>query len=301
MDIKKMALVTHQGCMDGSTCAIVFCAAGGLRENVFFTSPNHRDTDELVADLLERWTGPILIADASISMSLAEKVYRNDVTLLDHHKSAIPLQKFPWCEIDVNNTRAGGKMLYDWLLKNMLHPPMGFSDYENLVIYADDHDRWIKEYKQSDVLSLFHEVLGQELFIDRFLKNSGPALNAMEQYAVDLEIKKRDQYIQKRMKEVQVVRKNIQGHDVNVAYVAAGTHQSLLGNMICENPEINADMCVLVGTSISMRANRTCPVDLSAVAKTNGGGGHAKAAGCSIDKLLGKSLLEYVKDNLKLQ
>jgi len=299
MDMTKVALVTHQGCMDGSTCAIVFVAAGGLRENVFFSSPNHRDTDEIVSDLLQRWTGPILIADASISLSLAEKIYRQDIVLLDHHKSAIPLTKFPWCEIDVDNTRAGGKMLYDWLKKNS--SSSWFMEYENLVTFADDHDRWIKEYKQSDVLSLFHEVLGQELFIDRFLKNSGPALNAMEQYAVDLEVKKREKYIQKRMKEVEVVRKKIQGHDVNVAYVSAGTHQSLLGNMICEDPTIGADICVLVGSSVSMRANRLCPVDLSAVAKINGGGGHAKAAGCSIDKLLGKSLVEYVKDNLRFQ
>lgn len=299
MDITKTALVTHQGCMDGSTCAIVFCAAGGLRENVFFSSPNHRDTDELVSDLMERWSGPIVIADASISLALAEKVFRNDVFLLDHHKSAIPLKKFSWCEIDVDNTRAGGKMLYDWLKVNA--SSSWFMEYKQLVDLADDHDRWIKQYKESDTLSLFHEVLGQELFIERFLKNPDPTLNSMEKYAVDLEIRKRDQYIQRKKNEVEVVRKRIDGRDVNIAFVAAGTHQSLLGNMVCEDPAINAEVCVLVGSSVSMRANRASQVDLSRVAKINGGGGHAKAAGCSLDKLLGKSLLEYVKDNLKFE
>lgn len=297
-DIEKAALVTHRGCMDGSTCAIVFLAAGGLRENIRFSSPNHRDVDEVVEELLETWPGPILIADVSISMRLAEQVIRDDVFLLDHHKSAIPLQQFSWCEVDVNNSRAGGKMLFDWFVNNFT--TMSLVPYKELVDLADDHDRWIKNYKESDLISVFHEVLGQELFIDRFVKNAQCKFNAMEQYAIDLEIKKRTNYIKQKMKNVIVVKQTIQGHEVNVGYVNAGTHQSMLGNMICDDPNLNVDICVLVGTAISIRSSSKCPVDLSFLAKLNGGGGHMHAAGCSLDKLLGSSLIDFVKQNLRL-
>jgi uncharacterized protein len=301
VNISEAKLVTHASCMDGSACAILFIAAGGLKENIHFVSPNHRDVDEVISDLLETWSGPIILADISISLKLAKKVGRSDVVLLDHHKSSIPLANFKWCEIDKENTRCGSMMFYDWLLYNMIHPPPIFVNYENLVTLVDDNDRWIRAYSDSGSLALFHEVLGQDLFVDRFLKNPDPILDMMEHYALNLEISKRDKYIERKKKQVQVIEREINGHKVRLGFVASGTHQSLLGNMICDDPELNVDIAVLVGSSISLRASKACPVDLSVVAKLNGGGGHQAASGCSLDKMLGKSLVEYVIDNLKLQ
>ena len=123
----------------------------------------------------------------------------------------------------------------------------------------------------------------------------------MEQYALNLAITKRDKYVEYKKKNVQIVEKEINGNKVRLGFVAAGTHQSVLGNEICEDPELNVDIAVLVGSSISLRASRTCPVDLSVLAKQMGGGGHFKSSGFSLDKMLGKSLVEYVIDNLKLQ
>jgi oligoribonuclease NrnB/cAMP/cGMP phosphodiesterase (DHH superfamily) len=293
IDLSKTALVTHKNCCDGSTCAVLFLAAGGKRENVFFSSPNHNDTDELVSDLLETFSGPILIADASISEKQAEKVYRDDVVLLDHHKSAIPLAKFSWCEIDIENTRCGAMMLFDWLKTNA--QSTWFMEHKFLVDLVDDHDRWIHNYPESENNAVFHELIGSKKYIDRFLKNPSPKLNEMEQYALNLEIEKRDEYIQYKMKNLFVVEKEIQGHKVNVAFVSSGIHQSRLGNMICEDPSLNVDICVLVGSAISMRSRHNCPVDLAAVAKKLGGGGHKYAAGFSLDKFLNnKNMLNTV-------
>ena len=299
MDISKAALVTHANCMDGSTCAVLFLAAGGLRKNIHFSSPNHRDVDKAVSELLETWPGLIMLADISISLDLAKKVGRSDVVLLDHHKSAIPLKEFPWCEIDVENTRCGSKMLFDWLINN--YTCMSLVPYEDLVTLVNDNDLWIKAYNESGNLALFHEVLGQDLFIDRFLKRPEPTLDTMEQYALNLATTKRDKYVEYKKKNVQIVEKEINGNKVRLGFVAAGTHQSVLGNEICEDPELNVDIAVLVGSSISLRGKHNCPVDLSALAKLNRGGGHRAAAGCSLDGMLGKSLVEYVIDNLKLQ
>lgn len=295
--MEQFALVTHQNCMDGSACATLFIAAGGLRENVFFVSPNHRDVDDLVLNLLENWSGPILIADVSISVSLAKNIKRNDIILLDHHKSAIPLKEFSWCEIDVENTRCGSMMLYDWLSYNMLHPPLKVGDLKELIVLVDDNDRYVKNYQESDVVSLLHEVLGQEFFIDRFLKNKSIILNPMEQYVVDLEIKKRDKYIERKKKEVQVIVKEINERKVNVGFVYANTHQSLLGNKICT--DLNMDVAVLIGTNVSLRGSKNCPIDLSVVAKINSGGGHKLASGFSLSSILKNDLVELVKKNIK--
>lgn len=294
MELEKTMLVTHKNCMDGSTSAILFIAAGGLRENIRFTNPSHSETDEIVSELLETWSGPILIADVSVSVALAEKVRRTDVFLLDHHKSAIPLADFSWCLIDVQNTSCGSMMLYNYL--QSFRP---VRDYTELVNLVDDHDRWVKQYKATDKIASLHQVLGQEFFIDRFVKDSNTLLTSEEEYVVNLDIRKRDQYIAAKKKEVEVLRKTIQGHNVRVAFVSAATHQSQLGNAICEDPVIDADIAVMVGGAISMRARKSCPVDLSSLAKVNSGGGHKLAAGCSLDGLLGKTLVDFVKDSLK--
>lgn len=291
MDLTKTALVTHKNCCDGSTCAILFIAAGGKRENVFFSSPNHDDVDEIVSELLETWSGPILIADASISLKQAEKVYRSDVVLLDHHESARPLQKFSWCEIDINS-RCGSMMLFDWLKKHA-HSSW-FFQHKDLVDLVDDHDRWIHNFPESENNAVFHQLVGSKKYIDRFLKNPSPILTDSEKYALELELEKRDDYINYKMKNLFVVPKVIQGHKVNVAFVSSGIHQSRLGNMICEHPDLNVDICVLIGSSISIRSSHNCPVNLSVVAKQLGGGGHKFAAGCSIDTFLGNNVFNIV-------
>lgn len=298
IDITKAALVTHQGCMDGSACAIVFAKAGGLLQNVRFSSPNHRDVDELVEDLLNTWPGPIILADISISLSLANKIRRDDVLLFDHHKSAVPLAGLPWCEIDKENSRCGSKILYEWLEKyeDSLLP------YKDFIDTIDDHDRWVKNIPNSDELALLHEVLGQDLFIERFLKHPAVSFFPNEEYVLRIEKHKRDKFVENKKNNLSIISKKIGGHDLRVAFVQAGTHQSQLGNSICSDPIHNVDIAVLIGgNSISLRASPTCPVDLSAVAKLNGGGGHMKAAGCSIDKLLGQNLVDFVAEKLKFE
>lgn len=288
--------------MDGSTCAIVFCAAGGKKENIVFSSPSHDETDEKFADLLDSWDGPVIVADASVSVEMAETVCNHDnLVLLDHHKSAIPLAEYPWAYIEKENTRAGGKMLYDFLMERVNNPE-NLRRYKELVDAADDHDRWVKDIPESDTIATLHNVLGQKLFINRFLKNPLLQLTSNEKYLLDLEDQKREEYIENRKKEMVVRDIEVDGKKVSVAFLLANNHQSRLGHAIYEDVTLGIDVVVMVGNkSISMRSKQNCPLDLSVVAKLNGGGGHAAAAGCSLGKVLGKDLVEFVIERLKLQ
>lgn len=302
MNLKNAALLTHKNCMDGSTCAIVFCAAGGKRENIVFSSPNHDETDEKFADLLDNWDGPIIVADASVSVEMAETVCNYDnLVLLDHHKSAIPLSEYPWAYIEKENSRAGGKMLYDFLIERISNPE-SLRAYQELVDAADDHDRWIKNIPESDTIATLHNVLGQKLFVNRFLKNPNLSLTNNEQYLLNLEDFKREEYIENRKKEMTVREVDVNGESVRVAFLLANNHQSRLGHAIYEDITLGVDVVVMVGNkSISMRSKQDCPLDLSVVAKLNGGGGHAAAAGCDLGKVLGQDLVEFVIERLKLQ
>jgi oligoribonuclease NrnB/cAMP/cGMP phosphodiesterase (DHH superfamily) len=231
---------------------------------------------------------------------LASTVSRKDVYLFDHHKSAIPLAEFDWCEVDKENNRCGSLMFYDWLAKDknfLWHIEI----YKELVKLADDRDRWIKQYPESDTLSLLHNVLGQKIFIERFERNPGVRLTDKEQYIITLEESKKNEYIEEKKKKVTVVQKNINGHDVRIAFLVASKFQSDLGNSIVADPKIDADIAVMIGPAISLRSRQSCPIDLSVVAKSLGGGGHKNSGGCSLDALLelDKPLIDFVAEKMK--
>lgn len=296
MYLDNTALVTHRGCLDGSTCALVFLAAGGKEENIYFTFPQHDDSDDIVNYLAETHDGPIFVADMSISLGLATKLDQRgvDITLLDHHATAIPLNKFDWCEIEVENQRAGGKMLYDFLNNNM-KLSFRFHAYNRLVELADDNDRWVRQYPESQDLVTFHDAIEQDAFIERFRKEASVKFNKEEQYLIDAYKAKRERYVERKKRSAVFFSRKLQGHNVRVGLVEAGTHQSILGNSMCEDPELDCDIAVMCsGRSVNLRSSDRCPVDLSKIAKINGGGGHFRAAATSIGKVLGEDFAELV-------
>jgi len=303
MDLSDVALVTHQGCMDGSTCALVFLAAGGKEENVYFTLPSHDISDEIVNYLAETHNGPIIVADMSISLGLAEKLNQHNagIFLLDHHRSAIPLDKFEWCEIEVDNQRAGGRMLWDHFREFIIRRPE-LNQLKDLVMAADDVDRWVKEIPVAEDLVTLHDAIEQQDFIDRFKKNPLLHFSKKEQYLIDVYKAKRDRYVERKKRDVVFFNRKIQGHRVRIGVVQAGTHQSILGNAICTDPDLNVDVAIMSnGISVSMRSSSSCPVDLAAIAKLNGGGGHFNAAGVSAGKVIGEDFAEFIYGKIKFE
>jgi oligoribonuclease NrnB/cAMP/cGMP phosphodiesterase (DHH superfamily) len=296
IDLYSSALVTHKGCPDGAACAVLFEALGGKKENVFFSSPNHQDSDEVVSSLLSSFPGSIILADISISEKLASTVTRNDIVLLDHHRTAIPLAKYPWCEIEVANNRSGARMLYDRLRSE------GYLLYawKEFVELIDDRDRWVNFFSQSADLALLFEIYGQEGFIDRFTRNSVVSFSATESLLLNIENTKRKSYIGKKKKEVEIFVTTVEGRSIRIGFVQAGMHQSALGDSICEDPALDVEAVVIVGEkSISLRGKQRSSVDLSKVAVMNGGGGHYSAAGIPLNNLFPDGIIGLVRDYLK--
>lgn len=301
MNLSRSVLITHKGCMDGSASAVLFLTAGGKEENIYFLNPSS-NIDEFLKDILIKQKDLIFLVDISVSYKLAESINSNYIYLFDHHKSAISLNKFNWCKIEINNKRAGCKMFYDWLIKQDFNYKINFFKYKKLIEIVDDYDRWIKNYSDSDVLATLHNILGQQSFINRFIKDCDIVLTMQEQFCVNIENKKRKEFIKNKKKNTIVKTKRINNENIRIGFVLANNHQSKLGHAICEDAELNVDMAIMVGNErISMRSNGNCSVDLSSIAKRNGGGGHKMAAGCNLHNVLGKNVLELVMDNLKLE
>lgn len=301
IDLSKTKLVTHQQCMDGSGCSIIFQAAGGKKENIIFVSPNYLDTDEVARELLETWEGPILFADVSISEESASLLDgRPEVYLLDHHKSAIPLTRFGWCEIEVENLRCGTRMLLDWCIEHNLNA-QHLKQYEVLADFIDDIDRWQHFYSQSEDLAILHGFITQPAFIKRFVKNAEVKFSENERFVIDVEKEKRKSFIASKKDEVFTVKKIIAGKEVNFGFIRVNKHQSDLGAAICTDPMLNIDAAVMIGNHISMRSSGPDGVDVSEIASLNGGGGHKNAAGCRLETVLGKGLVDLIIEKLKVE
>lgn len=305
MNLANTTLITHAMCMDGSTCAVLFVAAGGKRENVVFSYPTHHQVEECLDDALLKNNNDILMADVSVSKEYAEKLHESGrVLLLDHHKTAVGLNEFSWCDIEVENQRCGSRMLFDWLVKQKFDYDVSARRslvylYKDLVMAVDDYDRFVKEIPESEKMSTLHYVLGQKLFVDRFIKYSPIKLTPQEEYAIDLEEKKKQEFIEKRKKETVVRALNIKGELVRVGFVLANTYQTEVGFATYTDLDLDVDIVVIIGLhKISFRSPGGCPVDLSEVAKLNGGGGHFHASGVSLGKVLGKDFLELVAEKV---
>ncbi len=305
MTFDDVKLVTHRDCSDGSACAVLFIAAGGLPENIVFTSPSHTETDEIANNLFETWDGPIWFVDVSISDDAAQLLSRRtDVVLIDHHKTAIPLAKYKFCKIDKDNSACGSKLFLAFLKKQLGASAytLAIKKYQDFVDNVDDMDRWRKNIPGSEVIFNLHGLLGQKLFIKRFLKNASMDTTDNEKYLIEIDREREKEYIRSKKEQVVVVQREHNQQKVRVGFVqAGGPYRSALGDSMCHDPELDVDLAVMVnGDYISLRS-RNGKVDCSGVAQQNGGGGHPAAAGCDLSKIIGKDILSLAIENMKFE
>jgi oligoribonuclease NrnB/cAMP/cGMP phosphodiesterase (DHH superfamily) len=297
------ALLTHKGCMDGSACALCFMWAGGKRENVFFTNPNHEESDNKLREIVDAGYKNIIIADCSISQNLAREIdieYEGlNIVLLDHHKTAIPLSELKWCVIDKQNTACGSMMLFNYLKATYADSPLNRSScYLEFLEPVDNHDRWTKnKEKISDQLASLHGIYGQQMFIDRFLGQKF-ALEEREVFLLELENKKMREYIEEKKKTVIKTKIEFEGQTYNIAFTSGpAKYTNELCTALCTD---DVDAVVNIGMDkISIRSKKDNTIDLANLAKKYNGGGHSKASGFSLQNLLGSSLIELVMQKME--
>jgi len=323
MNLSKTALVTHRACMDGSACVILFLALGGKQENVFYSDPGANKVDRVVKRALLELAGPIMIADVAISEQLADELDDTEraVVLLDHHRNSVPLNRFDWCEIEVDNQRCGSMMLYEQLERTLrkeianlhehafAHPGdprtqlTRLLEYRSLIQLVDVRDRWVVDGDPAaQTISTFHIVIGQKLFVERFFKKPTTFLFNEEKYLVDMVERKKVDYIEKVKKHIRIVDTESGGVKIRVAFMMANDHQSELGYSVTHDPDLDVDIAVMVGSfSVALRSHEDCPVDLSQLARLNDphGGGHRCASGFSLSRVLDGEIIDIVKEKMR--
>lgn len=284
-DIKKTILVSHAYCADGATCEIMFRRAGGLFEKTLYALPSK--LGKFVEDFIEELDGNFVIfADISFAkhemyaVDLLEK-RGIDFALLDHHKTAKHLEKYPWTLIDMDT--CGCEMVRKYL---------GLTD-ENSKMLTDvvkDNDIWIKADKRSSQLLSLISFIGHRKYVNRFLGRDVlfEFFTPEEEDIIQIVESRKEERIIKAINNVRTFNLTWGDHDekrCRIGYIFSDESDSstLLNRLCSTRSDIDVGCQVFLDRkTVSLRS--TNGYDVSELAAFYGGGGHAAASGHGISE-----------------
>lgn len=299
-------LFTHID-LDGVGCAVL--AKLAFKDEVDIEYCNYDEINEKVLEYINQNDNkiPIYITDISVKEELAKLLdKRGNVQLLDHHPTALELNKYSWCRVMVEDLSglktSGTKMFYHWLGMNEC-----FSDeLENnklLNRFAElvrDYDtwRWTELGNEGIICKQVNDLLnlyGREKFISwcvsKICCSDSFNLDDTDKLLLDIKQKEIDDYVEE--KDKQLFTSPMCGWIAG--FVFADKYFSELGNRLCKmHPEIDFVAMIDMDGTVSYRTIRE-DLDLGQrVAKQFGGGGHPKAAGSQFSKEVMLKTVEHI-------
>ena len=285
-------LFTHTD-LDGIGCAVLAKIAfdTDFDANVDIEYCNYDEINHKVEEYFNNGSKyECHITDISIDEELAYKINDSDknYVLLDHHATALKLNKLSWCNVQVENKEtniqtSGTEMYYNWLVDNgYLHKTDALNRFVELIRNYDTW-RWSTLGEEGiickKVNDLFH-IYGRDKFIRWCISeiHDGvfPRLYASDELVLDIEQNNIDNYIKNKNEQLLIMPLC----DMTCGVVFAEKYFSELGNRLCQmHPEIDFVAMIDMRGAVSYRTVKD-GIDLGKdVAKLFGGGGHAKAAG----------------------
>ncbi|MBG9443684.1 DHH family phosphoesterase [Cytobacillus firmus] len=289
-------LYTHND-LDGVGCGIVARIAFGKDVEVRYNSV--MGLDYQIEKLLENEKNIkddfLMITDLSVN---DENLIRLDdlakgggnVRLIDHHKTALHFNDYSWGRVKVQyedgRLTAATSLLYEYFQEHeMIQPSQALDEFVELVRQYDtwewDQNENIKAKNLNDLFFMISIEEFEEKMTERIMSSDTFEFDEFEQKLLDMEEKKIERYVRRKKREM--IQTFIGEYCTGIVH--AESYHSELGNELGkEYPHMDYIAILnLGGKKISFRTIHD-HVDVSAVAGKFGGGGHAKASGCSMGK-----------------
>ena len=188
-------------------------------------------------------------------------------------------------------------MMFEHFEEN-LKKKYSYYDLDSLTLYVDDYDRWQKKYPESEQYTQLMNFLGQNMFVDRFWENPNSKLTDNEKYVLNIVSAKNKETIRRKIEDVLIVKRVIDGKTCKVAFGTEDLLRSELGNAFID--ELGVDLAIIANASrVSFRSSEKSGIDCSKLAENNGGAGHARAAGSVIKNIFGSSFVELIDEQIK--
>lgn len=279
--------------LDGVGCGILARLAFGTNVDVRYNSVQGLDFQ--IERFLEkdRLDDVLLITDLSVHSENEKKLTEfvdkgGNVTLLDHHKTALHLNETSWATITVEyedgRLASATSLLYDYLLQNNeLERTQPIDEFVELVRLWDtwewEKNEALKAKRLNDLFFMISIDEFEERMVKRLQEKESFSFDEFEEKILDMEETKIERYIRRKRREL--VQTFIGEHCVGIVH--AESYHSELGNELGkECPHLDYIAILNVGSKkMSFRTIHDA-IDVSEVANHFGGGGHAKAAGCTL-------------------
>ena len=297
-------LFTHTD-LDGVSCEILGKIAFG--EDIDVVRCNYGDIDAKVEEFINSTEeyDKLFITDISVNKEIADKLLSisDKVILLDHHKTALWLNEYPYALVQVEDESigkmCGAYLFYEYLKKNHKE----FDDTPALKLFIDYvrmYDTWEWKEKYDNIipkrLNDLMYIDGPNEFIDKMVYRLGNNLFIFDDTdLMKLQIEQTyiNSYITQKNETLMV--NDVLFPEYTVGITFADKYISELGNRLCElHPEL--DFVVLINMSTLTVSYRTVKddLDLSDIAKGFGGGGHPKASGSRFDASIVNDMLNNI-------
>lgn len=278
-------LITHTD-LDGIGCEILGrllfeddidvsrCGYNNVNDVVEQTILNHKHYEK------------IIITDISVNETVANDLdyISNKVMLLDHHSSALFLNKYTFATI--KETYYKGKTCGTQLLYNCFENSSKTDKLSNFVEMVRRYDTWEWKDKYNDEmpkrLNDLLYIMGKDKFVDLIInkvKSDEDLFDDTINMILDLRQNEINEYVKNKNKIL--INHEILGYKAGVVF--ADNFISELGGMLGEmHPELDF-IAIINQQTISYRTIKD-GVNLSKIAEHFGGGGHPKASGSQISK-----------------
>ena len=292
-EVKKMYKLLSHNDLDGVGCGILAKLAFGKDIKVRYNSVSGLDRE--VEWFLENDNQDtfLFITDLSVNAEnevRLEQFYQDGgkVQLLDHHKTALHFNEYNWAQVtveeEVGKLASATSLLYEYLTSHhLLERTDAITEFVELV---RQYDTWEWEKNHNDqaqrLNALFFLIsIGEfeEKMIMRIRSSDHFQFDEFEKKLLDMEEDKIGRYIRRKRRELV----QLQAEEYFAGVVYAESYHSELGNELGkEYPHL--DYIAILNIGGRRMGFRTIHdhVDVSQVAGKYGGGGHAKASGCSL-------------------
>jgi oligoribonuclease NrnB/cAMP/cGMP phosphodiesterase (DHH superfamily) len=254
-----------------------------------------RDDELWITDI--SWREPATDAHLRALAAAGVRIY-----WIDHHRTA--LQRFAAGKVDVpfadrvlSEEFAASRLVYEYLGRRLAaegRTAPGFTELAPLIAMADDNDRWLHRVPGSRELAWVVRSLGEEAYAD--------LLNIDERVTYSPRMAAARARVEAEIAHSLAV--------ANASRIERPLDQATLVTAVCDgHPSEIADawgkqsqntvfaLYDARSLAVSLRRSPDCTVDLSRVAASLGGGGHAAAAGCELPDLR-RGLAEALADRV---
>ncbi|WP_075617727.1 DHH family phosphoesterase [Paenisporosarcina indica] len=285
-------LLSHND-LDGVGCGILAKIAFDKQVKVKYNSVSSLDREvELFLEKADK-NSTLFITDLSVNEENEKKLEafyqaKGNVKLIDHHKTALHLNNYDWghviVEVDEGMLTSATSLYYEFLVaEKLLAPTDAIAEFVELIRQYDTWE-WEKNenFQAQRLNALFYLITIEEFeekIINRLKTNEHFSFDEFETKILDMEDNKIERYIRRKKREI--VQLEIGGLFAGIVY--AESYHSELGNELGKAyPHLDYIAIInMGGKRLGFRTSHD-DVDVSEVAGQFGGGGHAKASGCSL-------------------